>query len=254
MPQEKVLTKQFIVFSKQFAKHGIDTRFEKQQLFFRKNNKSVSFFVAGENFNFLTHQNESILPLDQLLCDPMKIEAVILSKLKLNKTIFARSCEVKRVNKKHAEEFLNQYHIMNSTQSAFNLGLYYQDELIALASFSKGRKMNRLQAHERSFELIRFCCKSGITVTGGLTRLIKNFCAEKSAGDIMTYVDKQLSDGTSFIRAGFKKHSETEPNYFLINRFTFERIPANKDESFDTKNFYLTQNSGNIKLIFTPNE
>lgn len=249
-----MLKEQFIRLKKQFAKRAIELKLEKQGISFHKGDQSISFLVAGENFNFAKHQNESILPLDQLISEPMKIEAIILSKLKLNQTVFARSCAVKRVDKQLAVEFLNRYHIMNATQSAYNLGLYYKDELIALASFSKGRKMDRLQANQRSFELIRFCCKTGITVTGGLTRLIRNFCKEKSAGDIMTYVDKQLSDGTSFIRAGFKKHSETVPNYFLINRSTFERTIANKDEIVDTKFFYLTQNSGNIKLVFTPNE
>ena len=125
---------------------------------------------------------------------------------------------------------------------------------MALASFSKGRKMNRLHEHERSFELIRFCCKPGITVTGGLSRLTKAFCEEKKAGDIMTYIDKQVSDGRSFISAGFKKHSETEPNYFLIDRLTYQRRSANKDEKFDPDKFYLTRNSGSIKLIYTPND
>jgi hypothetical protein len=150
-----------------------------------------------------------------------------------------------------ANDFLDRYHLMNSTQSAFNYGLFHKDDLLAIASFSKGRKMNRLQTDERSFELIRFCSKSGITVAGGLTRLVKTFYLDRNAGDIMTYVDKQFSDGSSFVRAGFKKHSETPPNFFLINKKTFERIPMkNRNATFNKTEFYLTQNLGNIKLIY----
>lgn len=223
-----------------------------QELRFESKSKTLAFQIAGDGFDFERHAGAAILPLDQIVREPEKIGALILSKLQLNQTVFARSCEVKRVDKKQATEFLDKYHIMNSTQSAYNLGLFYKEELMALASFSKGRKMNRLEEHQRSFELIRFCCKSGVTVTGGLTRLVRNFCTEKKAGDVMTYVDKQLSDGRSFVSAGFKKHSETEPNYFLVNRTTFERIPWNKEESFDPKKFYLSRNSGNIKLVYTP--
>lgn len=186
---------------------------------------------------------------------PDKLAAVISSKTGLNKTIFARNCEVKKIEKTVAEKFLDEYHLMNSTSSAYNYGLYFKNELLAVASFSKGRKMNRLPEDKRSFELIRFCCREGITVTGGLTKLVKNFCREKNAGDIMTYVDKQFSSGESFAKAGFVRHSETEPKFFLVNKKTFERIPAESNaDDFDPAKFYLVNNEGNIKFVYTPND
>lgn len=223
-------------------------------IFFQKDNTTISFRVAAENFDFTRHAQSNILHKDQMIRNPEKIAAIILSKLKCNTRIFARLCEVKKVPKSEANSFLDTYHILNSTQSAFNLGLYLKGELLALTSFSKGRKMNRLPAHQRSYELIRFCCKHGITVTGGLTRLLKHFCTEKNAGDIMTYVDKQVSDGDAFIRAGFKKHSETMPHYFLVNKTSYERIPMPVTEKVNAKDFYLTRNLGNIKLVYTPDE
>ena len=234
--------------------YSVKTIYDKEKISFSKDGKILEFFLAGEDFNFPGAPDNSIIPVDYLIHQEKKLIPLILSKLKLNKTIFARNCTVKKVDKKNATHFLNTYHLLNATQSAFNLGLFYKDELLALASFSKGRRMNRLKENQRSFELIRFCCKSGITVTGGLTRLVKNFCEEKQAGDIMTYVDKQLSDGRSFINAGFKKHGETEPNYFLIDKNTFERKAFSDGEIFDPGKFYKTQNAGNVKLIFTPQE
>ena len=114
--------------------------------------------------------------------------------------------------------------------------------------------MNRLPDGKQSFELIRFCCKSGITVTGGLSKLMSHFCIEKNAGDIMTYVDKQFSNGDSFMKAGFKIHSETPPLNFLVNKKTFERIQMAENKIFDSKMFYATKNSGNLKLIYLPSE
>ena len=193
------------------------------------------------------------IPYDYLITMPEKVLAILSSKLGINNTIFARNCTVKKVERPEAEVFLNAYHVMGSTQSGFNSGLYYKNDLVALASFSKGRKMNRLREDQRSYEMIRFCCKSGTTVTGGLTKLVKNFCIDKNAGDIMTYVDKQFSEGYAFIKSGFKFHSETEPNYFLVDKKTFERVQLKtKGENFDAKKFYLTHNCGNIKLVYTP--
>jgi len=243
-----------ITFKKLLNKEEIETHVKDGRIECSKNGKAFSFKVSDEGYNFNKQVGEPIIPLDYIVREPDKIVSLILSKLQLNQKIFARKCEVKKVDKETANHFLNHYHMMHATQSASNYGLYFANELLALASFSKGRKMNRLKEHERSFELIRFCCKSGISVTGGLTRLIKHFCEEKKAGDIMTYIDKQISDGQSFLSAGFKKHSETNPNYFLINKFTFERLPWKAEMAYDSKNFYLTQNSGNIKLVFTPRE
>ncbi len=225
----------------------IKVRLENDGIVCSAKNKTLKFAI--------TNSEKRGIPFDLIVTMPEKIGNIILSKLNLNKTVFARNCEVKKVERKEAEQFLEKYHIMNSTQSAYNLGLFYKDELLALASFSKGRKMNRLPENKRSFELIRFCCKEGITVTGGLTKLVKNFCREKKAGDVMTYVDKQFSLGDSFIKAGFVKLGETEPNYFLVNRKTYERISVKtKPQKFDEGVFYLGHNSGNIKLVYTPNE
>ncbi|MBL7919676.1 MAG: hypothetical protein JNJ40_05145 [Bacteroidia bacterium] len=196
--------------------------------------------------------NNLSIPIDYIITQRKKIIPIILSKLNLNKTVFARNCKVEKITKQIAEDFFNEYHFFGSTTSAYNYGLFYKDELIGAASFSKGRKMNRLPEGKQSFELIRFCCKRGITITGGLSKLMKHFFEEKKAGDIMTYVDKQFSNGGSFAKAGFKKHSETPPLSFLVNKKTFERITFK--ENFDEKQFYKTQNAGNIKMIYKPNE
>jgi len=218
--------------------------------------KQVMICSSGKNkLSFSIDEQYTTFPIDFIVSAPEKIAAVIQSKLSLNKKVFARNCEEKKIDKNTATNFLDKYHLLKSTQSGSNYGLYLKNELLAVASFSKGRKMNRLQTHERSFELIRFCCKEGITVTGGLTKLVKNFCKDKKAGDVMTYIDKQFSSGESFIKAGFVKHSETLPHYFLVNRKTFERINLKTGkERFDEKLFYLSHNSGNVKLVYTPNE
>jgi len=214
-------------------------------------NKKIQLLIHCDNLPIIDFKGQ-IIPLDLFYKNKEKVLSLIASKLNLNTTIFARNCKVEKITKQTAEDFFNEYHFFGSTTSAYNYGLFYKDELIGAASFSKGRKMNRLPEGKQSFELIRFCCKSGITIPGGLSKLMKHFFEEKSAGDIMTYVDKQFSNGDSFAKAGFKKHSETPPLFFLVNKKTFERIAFK--EGFDGKQFYKTQNAGNIKMIYKPNE
>lgn len=187
---------------------------------------------------------------DQLARRELQMFSIIRSKLQLNTTIFARKCQVKRINTTYAKLFLDAHHLMEYASAAFHYGLFFNEELFAVAAFSKGRKMDRLPADKRSFELVRFCCKEGVTVTGGLSKLLQHFIEEKEPGDIMTYIDKQWSSGSGYLKCGFKLHGETKKQEFLINKTTYERHNF-KGEKFDPKKFYKVQNCGNLKLVYS---
>jgi len=237
---------------KDLKEFSVGCVYENESLIVSSKENTITIYfdscIANENKNSIT------IPIDFVISQHKKLVPIILSKLNLNKTIFARNCKVEKIEKKTATEFFNKFHFHGATASAYNYSLFYKDDLIGAASFSKGRNMNRLPKGKQSFELIRFCCKSGITVTGGLSKLMKHFYLERKAGDIMTYVDKQFSNGDSFIKAGFKIHSETPPLNFIVNKKTFERSPLKENEKFDEDLFYKVQNSGNIKMIYHPNE
>lgn len=234
---------------KTFESFSVAVKINTNQVNFSYNEQALSIVFFDSHF---PEKTKIALSKDYLINQSDKIVYFVQSKLHLNKTVYARNCTIKKIDKLTASHFLNAYHFLNSANSAYNYGLFYADELLCVATFSKGRKMNRLLEHERSFELIRYCTKGGITVTGGLSKIIKHFYIEKNPGDIMTYIDKQFSDGKSFIKTGFKLHSETYPNYFLINKKTFERILIKENETFDENKFYRTSNFGNLKLVYTP--
>lgn len=204
------------------------------------NNKSFAFWI-NDWFN----KKEIIL-------------SIISSKLGKNKRVFARNCKAKKVTKQETEIFLNQNHLLGFKTAYFKYALYNQQEMIAIATFSKGRKMNRLDANKRSFELISFCCKKGVSVTGGLSKLIKAFVTDLQPGDIMTYIDKDWSDGSTYLKLGFKIHSETEPQTFVFDKTNFEKyqlekLPENIFIAFQSskQNFGIVKNSGNLKLVYT---
>ena len=181
-------------------------------------------------------------------------QGIILSRLNSllgqNKRIHGRSCEVRLLPKQIAESFLNQHHVLGFAQAYYKLGLYKKDELLAIATFSKGRKMNRLPEGKKSFELIRFCNASGITVVGGLSKLLKHFISLTEAGDIMTYIDKDQSEGKAFIKLGFKLHSESNPIAFKVHKNSQKR--TNNYTIHAEEDFHLVKNSGNLKLVYTP--
>lgn len=216
--------------------------------------KSEIYLNITNNSQSFSLQSKLCIHPNSLFYQTEKIFFLLCSKLKINTTVFARNCVVQVISKKETENFLNTFHLLENCSGAYSLGLLYKENLVALALFSKGRKMNRLPDDKRSFELLRFCCSSGITVTGGLSKLLKHFIGLKNAGDIMTYIDKQYGDGTSYLKLGFELHGETPQLEFFIHSKNKTRLSLSDYKNLNTvtkKDFYLHQTSGNYKLVLT---
>lgn len=121
----------------------------------------------------------------------------------LNAKIHARKCTVKRISKDVSAPFLNQNHLMGNVASGFQYGLFFEDDLIAVATFSKARTMNYTEPVYRSAELYRFATKQGFTIQGGLSKLLKNFVLEQKIDHLMTYTEMMWGEGSSFLKLGF---------------------------------------------------
>ena len=246
MPQPATYLSAFLL---ELKKKGIQGQWEGPELRLHAASRSLLLRIVNEHTALSPKKGQLHIAYDQLTREPEKCVALLQSKLGLNERVFARSCKVEKIKKETAEKFLKTWHLMGATQSAWTYGLFRQEELLALASFSKGRKMRRLPDHLRSYELIRFCCKGGISVAGGLSKLLKAFIRDRQPGDIMTYVDAQWSDGTAFVRAGFRLESHEAPRLFLIHRSSLQRKLWSPGEQEIPKGHFLLSDAGNLKMI-----
>ena len=217
--------------------------------------ETFSVTIKNCQVNLETKQVTQTFWLDEWAHKNDIVLAIIQSVIGKNNRVFARNCELKKIEKKQAEVFLNQNHLHGFKNAYYKYALIYNNEIMAVATFSKGRKMNRLSADKRGYELIGFCCKKGVSVIGGLSKLLKAFENDLHPGDIMTYVDKDWSEGKAYINLGFKLHSETPAQNFVFNtkHFTKHKINDENDfENYNEKANILVKNSGNLKLIYTP--
>jgi len=96
--------------------------------------------------------------------------------------IYARQTIVKRIPKAVYIPFLEDNHLWGATGAKYGYGLFLkpkngnEDEtLVAVATFSSKRKVNRAAHNFHSFELLRFCTKLETTVVGGLGKLTRAF-------------------------------------------------------------------------------
>ncbi|MFN8355332.1 MAG: hypothetical protein U0Y10_12830 [Spirosomataceae bacterium] len=146
--------------------------------------------------------------------------------------IHARLCEVKRIDRLTADKFLETNHLQVLTTSKFKYGLFiksaYQARyntptLVAVATFSGGRNFIKEQQTHRSYELIRFANLMGCTVVGGLDKLLQAFIREHHPNDVMTYADRDWSDGRSYEKLGFRYEEALPPQVFFLDPTTLTR-------------------------------
>ena len=193
--------------------------------------------------------------------------SLINSKLGLNNKIFARKCIIKELKSKETEEFLNFNHLQGFCQAKINVGLFYEDELVSVMTFSKPRFNKKYE-----YELIRFASKRNYTVIGGASKLWKYFVNKYNPKSVITYANRRFSSGDLYYKLGFTFLEKTSPNYFyfktndrkLYNRIKFQKKNLknilevydenlSEAENMFNNNYRRIFDCGNLKFIYNKN-
>lgn len=144
------------------------------------------------------------------------VKKMLITKLGLNsEKIFARKCEIKSVNTRDIKDFLNKNHVQGYTSSSINYGLFYQDELVSVMTFSKNNTRMGIGRKEEGYELIRYA--TSIRVVGGASKLLSHFIKEHSPNKIISYSNNEWSTGNMYNALGFTLESEINPSYWYIS-------------------------------------
>jgi hypothetical protein len=181
----------------------------------------------------------------------------VLSRLKsltgVNKRIHGRATSVKKITKELAEKFLERYHLQGSAGGRYHFGLYKDDELLAVSSFSNKRTMKNRSAVHTSAELIRFATKEGYTVIGGMSKLIKHYVQIAKPNDLMSYADRDWSQGKAYLAAGFQLKAVTAPVRFYLDPQRLQRYSAKQLAERPIENEHSSYleifNTGNLKYV-----
>ena len=176
---------------------------------------------------------------------------------------YARKCKIVELTNKDVKTFYNENHIQGAVSSKINIGLMYDDILVSVMSFAKGRII--MSGNQDEWELTRFCNKTFTNIVGGASRLFKFFLEKYKPIKIISYSDIRYFDGSLYEKLGFKEKSKSKPNYsYVINdkrhyRFNFRKsilvkqgFDPNKTEKeimFERK-MYRIYDCGNIRWEF----
>lgn len=133
-------------------------------------------------------------------------KSVIRHKLGLSTRIYARKCRVDSVTPKEAKEFINKNHLQGFCSGAHTYtGLFYNDELVQIASIGKSR-------YSTGDELLRMCSKLNTCVVGGASRLLKG-------RKLISYGNRRWCSTLSNVYDKVMKYSHvSEPCYWYVDR------------------------------------
>lgn len=168
------------------------------------------------------------------------IKSMILNKIdKTANKIWARKCYIKEISdNKLSRVFLNSNHIQGFVGSKIKLGLFYNDELVSMMTFDQmeGRK----KMNENEWNLNRFCSKLNTNVVGGASKLFKHFIKIYNPKRLISYADKDWSDGNLYRKLGFIKLMDSSPDYkYIINGRRIHK--SNFKKSIIMKNEKMTE-------------
>lgn len=137
--------------------------------------------------------------------------------------IFARNCQVRRIDKPTAATFLNSHHRLGDTSCRYRYGLFTkrttgagetateEGTLVAVATFSNARRWQKGDRTVSSYEWIRYASIEGLRVTGGMGKLLQAFIDEVHPDNIMSYADAGWPDGGAvYEKLGFVEEARIE--------------------------------------------
>lgn len=210
--------------------------------FFQK--MSIYFLNKGLN---LIHLFE-----DQLKNNLELIKYRFSSLLDNNKRIHARACKIERIDKKVYDLFVAENHLMDTANSRYKYGIFLKSELMGVMGISAGRWMTQEGHRRKSFEIIRFATKLNFTIVGGFTKFLKHIKNELNLDEYMSYQDLDWAIHSVYHKNDFKLKEYTKPLKYFIHKKTWKRYSEKQVQAlndFNTSEYIITFNSGNIKFI-----
>lgn len=137
---------------------------------------------------------------------------------KIENPIYARQCEIREVSTKDYRAFCELNHLQGYRAAKVVYGLYYQDTLVQLMSFSPPQKRNAKETFQ--WEIVRGCPGSNNVVVGGVSKLWKHFLKVHQPESVMSYCDTNKFDGHSYLDIGMTLYKDDPLNVWYVDIHT----------------------------------
>lgn len=155
---------------------------------------------------------------DWIINKPEIVESIILSKLGIyNDKIYARKCKVKEITNQECIEFLNRNHIQGAGSSQIKLGLYYNDRLVSVMTFSLTNRFGK-KNEQWYYDLTRFCSLLNTQVLGATGKLLQYFIDNYHPIRITSFACRDISNGKLYESLKFQNKGINK-SYWYVDKY-----------------------------------
>ena len=202
----------------------------------------------------------------------------ILAHTRIFRSVYARDCEVRKINRGEADRFLEKAHSYGGAKCRYSYGVFLKRDrvknvggenipagdspsgsgftgirpgaMVAAAEFSNSRRWIKDGREIRSYEWIRYASMPDVRITGGMGKVLSRFIDDVRPDDIMSYADIEWSAGQAYSQLGFVREEDKGPVLFTVDTDTWTRVPirdAAPEPEKDMGNIRYFQNFGSRK-------
>lgn len=156
------------------------------------------------------------------------VKRSLISKLGVsNDKIYGRHTIAKKIEAKDTKDFLNANHIQGYASAPICYGLFHENELVAVMTFSNRRIA--IGTDNDDMELVRY--STSTHVVGGAGKLLSAFKRDHPDTIIYSYSNNEWSNGNLYKTLGFVLDNDIDSSYWyihpkeekLLHRFNFSK-------------------------------
>lgn len=162
------------------------------------------------------------------------------------KRIYARHTTAHQITDTLADEFISVNHkhgLVRFGKNRYNVGLYHNDILVGVASFSNPRTKAKIKEYQH--ELVRMAFKTDYRIVGGASKLISYYIKEFKPKNFFTYQTMSGEKTDVYLKSGMSLRSKGRPKTVLVkNGYTYDSAISATNKS--TKYLYLNSQLMNL--------
>lgn len=174
-------------------------------------------------------QFDIIIYEDEWLNKRTIINNILSSKAGTSQYISGRAsdCKITLIDSKLAIDFYNQYNYIGGCTSKYNIGAYYNNDLVACLSI---RKPSRQDSGD--WEISRMASNIEFKIHGIWSKIIKWIRdSNLISGSLVTYSDNRLFAGMVYGQMGMIKANDIPPDYYWCkNKVRYHKSAMRKTE------------------------
>ncbi len=202
-------------------------------------NKHLNKTIEMEKANYqLLHIRE-----DHLLNENKKDiwKSILLNKCGISHKKDARKLQIIDLSNHNSfvKEFLENNHLQGSCPASIQLGLRdpKTGEIYSIMTFGKSRFNKNIE-----YELLRFCNLKFHNVRGAASKLLKAFERMYKPSSLISYANRDWSQGNLYSKLGFTYSHVSEPNYVYFYIKNMEIIQRQTVQKHKLKDFLESRN------------